>query len=73
MKKWLMWLLIPLVPKNTNRCHSGLRYSKNGKILYQKKCPFLVEKNCYQYCRLLHKNLNIQAEVKECKINTYKH
>ena len=60
------------IPRNTNRCHAGFRFIK-GKISGPRVCPFLTEKRGWEYCRLLHKELDVQMQVKECKINVRKH
>lgn len=72
MNKIKIVILSLVIPKNTNRCHAGVRINKD-KILDPRVCPFLTEKNGWEYCKLLNKELDVQMQIKECNINVRKH
>ena len=57
-----------IIPKKTNHCYKA-KYNA-GKYIYKCKfCHYLKEKNGWQYCRYLKKELSIQDAIKDCNIN----
>ena len=58
-----------LIPKKTLYCHYKFKYDKKRDCYCAKPCVFLKDKNGWEYCKLLKKELTIQDQVKDCGIN----
>lgn len=66
------------IPKNTPYCHHGFKKHIRkycGTKMYAKSCKYLTckynkEWECKaEYCKYLHKFLDIQDQVKDCGVN----
>lgn len=58
-----------IVPKHTPYCHYRFKYNKKYDTYIAKSCPFLTDKNNWEYCKYLNQELSIQDQVKDCDID----
>lgn len=68
---WKIRLFIAklFIPKRTPYCHHRFKYIKKYGTYGAKPCRYWTDKNCWEYCKLLKKELTIQDQVKDCGIN----
>ena len=69
MNKLKLMIAKLFIPKDTLYCHHKFKYNKKKNCYGAKPCRYWVCYNGWEYCKLLHKELDIQDQVKDCGIN----